>query len=139
MAGSVFDDKAQPPDEKALRTALGPAKAHWDAIVAHGIDAFDGVKPEWKFYGKKHGWQMKLLCKGRALLYLIPHERSFLAGLALRESALDAVRKAKLPKALVRAIEEATAYSEGKPARVEVTSARDVTTVRKLLAVKAEG
>ena len=137
MDGSVFDDKAHPPDDTALAEALGRTKRHWDEVVAYGLDAFDGVADEWKFYGKKHGWQLKLLHKRRALLWLVPHEKSFLAGMALRESAMDAVRKARLPADLEREILDAKPYMEGKPARVEVTNLKDVATVKKLLALKA--
>ena len=137
MQGSVFDDKAHAPDDAALAAMLGRTKRHWDAVVAHGLDAADGVTEEWKFYGKKHGWQLKLLHKRRALLWLVPHEKSFLAGMALRESAMDQVRASKLPKDLIREIVEAKAYMEGKPARIEVTNLKDVATVKKLLAIKA--
>ena len=137
MTVHPFVDKARAPDDAMLADALGRTKACWDAIVAHGLAAFDGVTSQWKFYGAKHGWQLKLLRKRRALLYLVPHEGTFLAGLALRESSLDRVRGARLPKGLVRSIEEAKAFVEGKPARVEVRSAKDVATVKKLLAIKA--
>jgi hypothetical protein len=73
---SVFDERSEPPDDAALGKALGRSKAHWDAIMRH-VEGIDGVSVEWKFYGKKHGWQVKALRKRKALIYLIPHQGSF--------------------------------------------------------------
>lgn len=136
MVGSSFDDKDRAPDDASLARTLGRTKAHWDAVTLLAHEADEGVTEVWKYYGKKHGWQLKLMQRRRALLFMVPHEGRFLAGLALRDSAMDAVRNARLPAELVREIETATPFQEGRPARVEVTSLRDVRTVKKLIALK---
>jgi hypothetical protein len=91
---------------------------------------------EWKFYGKKHGWQIKALRKKKALLYLIPHQGSFLAGMALDEQAVAAVRDSALPPTLVEEIVSAKPSPEGRPARVEVETKAQAELVRRLLAIK---
>ena len=135
MTGSAFFDRDVMPDEAALSATLGRTRVHWDAVVAHATAEGD-VEPVWKHYGKKHGWQLKLMRKRRALLFLVPHERSFLAGLALPADDLDAVRAAGLPADLIEAIQAGPVYREGRPARVEVTSQKDVKTVKKLIRLK---
>lgn len=132
---SVFDEKTEPPDDAALAKVLGRSKAQWDAIMRH-VEALEGVSVEWKFYGKKHGWQIKALCKKKALIYLIPHQGSFLAGMALDEQALEAVRGSALPPALIEEIAAAKPSSEGHPARVAVESKIHAELVRRLLAIK---
>lgn len=132
---SVFDEKAEPPDDAALGKALGRSKPHWDAILRY-VEGIEGVSVEWKFYGKKHGWQIKALRKRKALIYLIPHPGSFVAGMALDEQALKAVRDSALPSALIEQIAAAKPSSEGHPARVEVTSKAQAELVRRLLAIK---
>lgn len=132
---SVFDEKTEPPDDAALTRALGRSKAHWDAILRH-VEGIEGVSVEWKFYGKKHGWQVKALRKRRALIYLIPHPGSFLAGMALDEQALEAVRGSALPPALIEEIVAAKPSSEGHPARVEVGTKARAELVQRLLAIK---
>jgi hypothetical protein len=136
MASPEFDDKSHAPDEASLAAALGKAKAHWDAIVRHAEKECDGLLREWKFYGKKYGWQLKFSDKRRAVLYLIPHRNSFLAAMALSPEAVGALREHDLPAALVREIEDAKAAPEGRPARVEVSSKKDADLVRQLLAIK---
>jgi hypothetical protein len=132
---SVFDEKTEPPNEAALTQALGRSKAHWDALVRH-VAGIDGVTVEWKFYGTKHGWQIKAMRKKKALLYLIPHEGSFLAGMALDEQAVETLRGSALPAALVEEIAAAKPSPEGHPARVEVKTKAQAELVRRLLAVK---
>jgi hypothetical protein len=130
---SVFDEKSNPPDDDALADALGRSKVHWDALVAHLDGLGEALRPEWKFYGKKHGWQLKYTRKKKSVIYLIPHAGSFLAGMALPDAALARLRDAKLPAELVEQIENERSYREGRPARVEVRLKKHVATVKRLL------
>jgi Protein of unknown function (DUF3788) len=128
--------RTNPPDDATLEQALSTTKKLWDAIVAHLDSLPNGLVREWKFYGKKHGWQMKVTDGKRAVLYLIPHDGSFRAALALNDQAAAALRSQKIPPSLVREITTAKAYPEGRPARVNVTRRSDLTVVKKLLALK---
>jgi hypothetical protein len=132
---SVFDEKTEQPNDAALAQALGRSKAHWDTLMRH-VEGIEGATVEWKFYGKKHGWQVKAQRLKKALIYLIPHRGSFVAGMALDEKAVDAVRESSLPPALVEEIVTAKRSPEGHPARVEVESKAHAELVRRLLAIK---
>lgn len=60
--------------------------------------AAEGASQDWKFYGASLGWQLKVSKGKRAVVYLIPHEQGgFLAALALKGEALDAVAGMDLP------------------------------------------
>jgi Protein of unknown function (DUF3788) len=124
------------PDDATIEQALGTTKKLWDAIVAHLDSLPNGLGREWKYYGEKHGWQVKVTDRKRAVLYLIPHDGSFLAALALNDKAVAALPSQKIPPRLVREIATGKTYPEGRPARVEVTSTKDLTVVKKLLALK---
>jgi uncharacterized protein DUF3788 len=136
MASSSFIDKATRPDDAALARALGKSKPWWDSIIRHLEGACDGVVPEWKFYGPKYGWQLKLVHKKRALLYMIPRDGRFTAALALRPGAVAALPSSGLPEALIHDIETARPSSEGRPARIEVTARKEVEMVKTLVALK---
>jgi hypothetical protein len=139
MATSCFDDKTRAPDDARLSAALGKAFRHWQAILAHLEAARPGLAREWKFYGAKLGWQLKVADRKRAVVYLVPHEGGFLAAMALSDAAVAAVRASRaLPAELVREIEAAKQFPEGRPARVEVTAARHAETVKQLLSVKLQ-
>lgn len=131
---SIFAEAESAPDDAALAEVLGRTKAHWDAVVRRAQNLCVGVA--WKFYGRKHGWQLKLVHEKRALLYLIPHAKSFLAGMALGDAAVEAVRASRLPPDLVQEIVAAKRYPEGRPARVEVTSKKQADLVLRLLQLK---
>lgn len=132
---AAFDDKSAPPDDAALGERLGKSKKAWDATLAHVRASVDGVDVDWKFYGSKHGWQIKATRGKKAVLYMIPHEGSFMAATALPRQALAALDDAGLPDALVAEIRAAKVYAEGTPARVEVTGAKQVAIVKRLLAL----
>jgi hypothetical protein len=135
--GSIFDDKESPPCGKDLAKAFGPAKALWDELMAHIAERHPQLTHEWKFYGKKHGWQLKyLMKKKKAALYLVPHEGSFLAGMALRPDGVEVVKSSGLPPELIEEIVNGKSYPEGFPARVEVTEHDDLESVKKLLEIK---
>lgn len=123
---------AEPPD---LATLLGSAKKHWDALLEL-LEGEEGVVPEWRFYGKKHGWQLKVSAGKRALAYLIPRPGRFTAAFALRAGAIAALRESGFPEELAGEIEAADEAPEGKPARVEVRRARDLSLVKKLVRAK---
>jgi hypothetical protein len=136
MPSSFIDGTAQPSDAE-LDAALGRAKKHWDTILAAVEKALTGATQKWMFYGKKHGWQLKVTYKKRSLLYMIPQEKSFLAGLALPQKALAQLADIAVPAELVAEIKGSKKYSEGWPARVVVTNKKHATTVQRLVALKA--
>jgi hypothetical protein len=131
-----FPDKNSAPDDAALSTALGKSKKAWDATLAHVRASVEGVDVAWKFYGSKHGWQIKATRGKKAVLYLVPHANKFVAATALPRRAVEALDDAGLPDELVAEIRAAKAYAEGTPARIEVSNARQVAIVKRLLALQ---
>jgi hypothetical protein len=136
MEGPVFPDKNQPPQDADLARVLGRAKRHWDDLSAHLSTASPIAKPEWKHYGKKSGWVFVLRGKKNNLLYLIPHEKHFVASSAFGEKVVQAALQADLPAPIVEMIRQAPKYPEGRAVRLAVTSAADVKVVKRLLAIK---
>ena len=136
MTGSIFAESHESPGNATLLEALGAAKAHWDALITRIEERCDGLRSEWKHYGKKHGWQLKFTYRRRALLWMIQHDGSFLAGMSLREAGVVALRETGLPKDFIEKVESEKPYREGWPARVEVTGPEEVSMVETLLEVK---
>jgi hypothetical protein len=131
---SVLVDKSREPTSRELAAALGKAHKSWELLLAH-LSAQPGIVVAWKFYGAKLGWQLKAAQGKRAVLYLVPNEGAFVAAMALRPAALELARSS-LPAALVREIDAARPGPEGHPARVRVTTAKDLGVVKQLLAIK---
>jgi hypothetical protein len=67
---------------------------------------------------------------------MTPCAGHFLASFALGEKAVRAAHEAKLPSSLLKIIDSAKKYAEGRGVRLKVTSARDVRNIEKLAVIK---
>ncbi len=138
MALSIFDDKARPPGPGELESAIGRTGALWEGLRGRVRESYGPVADEWAFAGAKFGWSLRLKDRKRVVLYLIPCKGHFLAGVVLGEKAVQAVRGAGLPEGILRMVDEAKPYSEGRGIRVEVRKKGDAAAVWKLVTAKME-
>lgn len=129
----VFDDKTQPPDNNALAKSLGAAKTLWDEFIRHVAAEYAPVEEAWGFY---KSWSLRLKRKKRTIVYLLPRDGHFLCAFVYGGKATEAARNAKLPKAVLKAIDEAPVYAEGRGFRLDVRTAKDLGTMRTLAAIK---
>jgi hypothetical protein len=136
MADIVFDDKNKVPDDTDLQSALGATKKLWDELTAYIKDTYDSVKEEWKFYGKKYGWQMKLPSKKRNIMFLIPRKGYFLAVFVFGEKAVEAIVNSSLHQSIITAIKESRKYVEGRGLKIEVKSEKDIEDIKILTHIK---
>jgi hypothetical protein len=134
MNSVYFDQKKVTPDESRLKKALGELYSAYKEVL-NLTEAFDH---EWKYYGKKHGWQLKVVRKGKALVYLIPQERSFRIGCAVRENEKERLLNSSLPPQTKEELATAKKYPEGYPLRLEIKSKTDMRTVRVVIEVLKE-
>jgi len=133
MKAMSFDDKAKIPDAKALAKGLGAAKKLWDELVGDISEAYPPVTEAWGFY---KAWSLRLKRKDRTIVYLLPRDKHFLCAFVFGGKATEAARRTRLPKAVLREIEEAPVYAEGRGFRLEVKTAKDVETMKALAAIK---
>ena len=136
MALSAFDDRSREPQAEELGEVLGRAGARWRELVEHLAAEYEPLDADWTFAGANWGWSLRLKRKKRAILYLTPRERHFLAGFALGEKAVAAAHGSGLPDPVLEIIDGARKYAEGRAVRLEVRTKKDVEVVRKLAAVK---
>jgi len=136
MALSAFDDKSAPPRKAALAEMLGRTSTHWNALRSRLGDEFEPLAEEWNFPGQRWGWSLRLKHKKRAIVYMTPCRRFFLAGFALGEKAFKAARESRLPASMLAAIEAAPKYAEGRGVRIEVRNKKDLEGVVKLALIK---
>jgi len=136
MFENAFIGRADPPDEAALREALGASCARWEKLAAT-LERECGITiREWSCYSRKSGWSLKLKRHERTILYLLPHRRGFRAAFVFGDKAVAAVREAAFPPGILDLIDGAQRYAEGTGVRFEVNSAADATLVRRLAAIK---
>src|SRR5271165_3358127 len=138
MVANAFIGKSEKPTEDELALQLGPTKAVWDRLLAELAGDFDLVTSEWNSYSRKAGWSLRLKRGQRNIVYLSPGRGCFMASFALGDKAVLAARASKLPKMVLRIIDEAKRYAEGTAVRLDVRGPNDTVAVKKLAAIKLE-
>ena len=135
MALSAFDEKTRPPTDDQLRTVLGRAYGSWITLLALIGERIDPAAAVWKF---STGWSLRVLHKERVIVYLIPQQNQFLASFALGEKAVAAARTAKLSAAVLRVIDDAPRFAEGRGVRITVRGSRQLAALARLAQIKRE-
>jgi hypothetical protein len=128
-----FDDKTKPPDDAALAGALGATKTLWDEFARHIGQEYGPATEEWVFY---KSWSARLKRKKRTIVYLLPRDGHFLCAFVFGEKATDEARRTNLPKGVLKTIDEAPVYGEGRGFRLVVHTKRDLAAMKKLAAIK---
>jgi hypothetical protein len=134
----VFLDKAKQPDDELLKKVLGTSYKIWEEIKHGIIEEYSPVNEEWKFYGAKSGWTLKLLLKKRNLFFFAPYEKHFIIAFVFGDKAVAVVEKSELPASLIKELVSAKKYAEGRGLSLEIKKKTDVNNVLKLVKIKIE-
>ena len=132
MSPNAFIGRTKPPTDEELSTELGAARALWDELLTELALPIQ----EWNSYSPKAGWSLKLKLKKRTIVYLAPCHGSFRVAFVLGDKAMEAARQVKLPKAVLKIMDEAPRYPEGTGVRLEIAARKDLAAVKKLAEVK---
>lgn len=93
---NVLTESTQPPTDAEVKTALNHTWAHFESLQA----LTSGFEREWRHYGKKYGWKLRVHSDDKVLLELTVADGWFMVALSLRESE----RKALLADAATLAV-----------------------------------
>jgi hypothetical protein len=133
---NAFLGKTEEPTARDLAFALGSAKEAWDRLLADLAQEHGANVLEWKCYSPKTGWALRVTRKKRTIVWLAPCPDSFEVLFILGQKAVQAARQAKLPKRIVKVIDEAPKYPEGTGVRLQVKTAGCLEVLMKLAAIK---
>jgi len=136
MTSSDFNNKLVMPDEASLAAEIGESKEVLDRICRFIIEETGQLTWEWKHYGQKSGWTLKLLSKKRNLLFVGPESGYFIIAFVFGDRAVEAVLKSKLPEAIKNELLTARKYAEGRGIRFEIKDDRDLDSVLQLIRIK---
>ena len=132
MSPNAFIGRTEPPTDDDLSAQLGAVRALWDELLAELALPIQ----EWNSYSPKAGWSLKLKQGKRTIVYFGPCQGSFRVAFVLGAKAVDVARNAKLPKAVVKIIDEAPRYPEGTGVRLDITDRKYLGAVKKLAEIK---
>jgi hypothetical protein len=123
--------ETKPPSARELAALLG--KSH---VAFRALTRRPAASSEWRRYGKKSPWVLKLCQGDRTLFYVVPKAGQFEVTVILGERAAAAALGGRVRKALHASIRSAKRYVEGRPVRVAVRSEADLACVEELVSVK---
>jgi hypothetical protein len=136
MDTSVFPDRSKKPDARRLNRTLGESRPYWAAIKAYIIEKHGKALEEWKYYGPKAGWVLKVLLKRRNLFFFTPLQGYFRVTFVFGDKAASTVEKSNLRAAIKKDLRDARRYVEGRALRIEVKRQQDVASIKKLIDIK---
>jgi len=136
MSANIFTDKSHEPTEQDLSENLGPTYKLWEEIKKSLSDEYGHLAEEWKYYGQKYGWSLKLFYKKRNLFFFTVYGKYFRMGFTFGDKAVSAIEKSDLPKSIIEELKNAKKYVEGRGVRIEVKRQSDVENIIRLVGFK---
>jgi hypothetical protein len=136
MSASIFDNKHEMPNGTMLVDALGETNRYFNRITSFIRDEYGELTPEWKFYGQKAGWSMKLMVKRRNVLFVVPCEGYFNVQLIFGDKAVEQILADGFPESIKQQLQSATKYVEGRGIQLEIRTPDDSEVVVGLIKVK---
>jgi hypothetical protein len=137
-AQNAFVGKTTRPSDSDLEKALGRAKPLWDQLVAELASEHGVTTREWKSYGAKSGWSLRLMRGTRTIVWLAPYAGCFDVAFIFGEKALTAIRQSAVPARVLRMLDDAPKYPEGTGLRFPIKAVKDIGVVKKLTAIKLQ-
>jgi hypothetical protein len=111
-ACNVLLEKTDEPTAQLVSARLGATAAFWAELLA----LTGGCEQDWKHYGKKYGWKLKIHAKDKTLLELTVADGWFLLAMAIREKERETLRSG----AHADLATDGASFPEGYGVRIEV-------------------
>jgi hypothetical protein len=136
MSASIFDLKNITPNEAMLAQELGIAM-DWLSHIRQFIEKNYGeLSPEWKYYGQKSGWVLKLFQKKRNVLFVVPLHGSFKVAFTFGEKAFYIIIDSDVPPYIKHELLNAPKYAEGRTIQFHITSNEQLQSIFDLIRIK---
>ena len=136
MATSIFDIMEVEPDDNMLSEELKETKDYLDRICSFILDEFDDLSKEWKYYGDKSGWILKLINKQRNVLFVIPCVGYFKVSFTFGDKAVNEIMLHELPGFNKQELLNSKRFAEGRTIQLEIKEDRDYNNVLVLIMIK---
>jgi len=137
MQVNYFVDKTTEPQDKDMEIALGSTYPLFEEIVKYLVDTHKDIRPEWKQYSKKMGWQLKLFKGKRNIMFVVPFEGSFIVYFIFGDKAVQQVMESDLPDEIKTELQNAKKYMEGRGINILITQdTKNVDDIIKLIEIK---
>jgi hypothetical protein len=133
MSDNYYMDGTVCPTDDAVQLVLGEKFAWYEAI----LDLCDDFEQQWKHYGKKYGWKLKVHDGAKTLLELTVDSACFRIGMAVRERELKVLRANPETAAKLGELLDADKFAEGWGIRLTIDDAKRFEQAKALVAAIA--
>jgi len=120
-----------------------PTQAEIDEILGDGADLLDEflsrnpeLRPEWKYYGPKNGWGLKLFRKKRNMCFVGREPGAIAIVFIFGERAYERLSTSAMRPALRELVEGARRFPEGRGIRLILREESDLEDAQLLLDIK---
>ena len=133
---SCFVDCTREPGRASVRKALAEARAAWDDLEAHLAETYR-LKSSFHFmYGERYGWALRFHRSGRLVLAMYPNHGHLTVQIILGRTQVAMATAMTLSPRIVRVLEAAKDYPEGRWLFIPVRSGKSAKELRSLIALK---
>jgi hypothetical protein len=115
-----------------LKQILGERYILFEALLA----AHSELRPEWKYYGVKYGWSLKLFEKKRNLCFVTPRAGELRVAFTFGDRQYEQVMSSGVPASVKNQLADAKRYMEGRGVSLLVEKPAHLKTVEQLLSIK---
>jgi hypothetical protein len=136
METSVFFDKSQTPDDQMLTEVLEKTYPIWTSLRAYVHEQYPSAIDEWNFPGAKYGWSFRIKDKKRAIIYLLPREKFFMAAFVFGQKATDIILSSKMDAEIRNELASARVYAEGRGIRIPIHDSSIIPDIQELIRIK---
>ena len=131
-----FVDRTRVPRRASVRRVLAGARPAWDDLEAHLAENYRLKSSFHYMYGERYGWALRFERSGRLALAMYPNHGHLTIQIILSQAQIAVANTMDLPPRIVRVIERARNYPEGRWLFIPVRSAKGAKELRSLIALK---
>ena len=136
MNTSIFPDKSVIPNNSDLQNVLNKQYDIWEHLRNFVFEKYPKGKEEWNFPGKKYGWSFRIKDKKRAILYLLPRDKSFKVAFVFGDKAVAKIMDSDISTDIKTELEKARKYAEGRGIGIDVINESILPDIEKLVEIK---
>jgi len=132
----TLTDKTKRPDDDILKAALGKTFQIWRGIRKEIEKEIFPLTEEWKYYGGKSGWNLKIFHKKRNLFFIAPYNNYFQIAFIFGDKAAAEIEKSNMPESIKEELKNAKKYTEGRGLRLVIKKKKDAEILPGLVKIK---
>jgi len=133
-----LNDKTEYPDDKVLKRHLGDAKVAWDSFAVFLEGNYSNYIGEWRYYNDGKSWLYKIAKKTTTICWVSVYSGNFTTTFYFPDRAESLIVNSSLRKKYIEQFVNARRYGKTRGLTVDIRKASDLSTTKKLIAIKED-